>query len=114
MLSKRQDNKTRQCTVRFLDNKVQEVDYAGEDESKKVLERITTKVNAITAMGLFKMKREKFRGTGTPYADAKQMGISDGCNRPISLTGNFITRRRRVVGVHLNTTESSLSRNYAV
>ena len=57
MLSKRQDNKTRQ--IRFLDNKVQEADYAGEDELKKVLERITTKVNAITAMGLFKMKKEK-------------------------------------------------------
>ena len=59
MLSKRQDNKTRQCTVRFLDNKVQEADYAGEDELKKVLERITTKVNAIKAMGLFKMKKGK-------------------------------------------------------
>ena len=57
MLSKRQDNKTRQCTVRFLDDKVEEVDYAGEDELKQVLERITTKVNAITAMGLFKMKK---------------------------------------------------------
>ncbi len=70
------------------------------------------KVKAIMAVGLFKMKKGKFHGTGTPYADAKQTGILNGCNRPISLTGNFITRRRKVVRVHQNTTEKSLSWNY--
>ena len=115
MLAQRQDNKTRQCTIRFLDDKVQEADYAGEDElTRKLLERITMKVNAITAMGLFKMNKEKFHGTRTPYTDAKQTGTSGNCNRPISLTGNFITRRRKVVGVHQNTTERSLSQNYVV
>ncbi len=53
------------------------------------------KVNAITEMGLFKMNRGKFHGTGTPYADAKQMGILDGCNRPIFLNWEFYYKKEK-------------------